>query len=355
MSPHMSDATPRTSTAQEPLTFRDRPFLRLTWTEPEGQSAGLTVAETIAARYHVEGLLAPGEGSVLLRARDLHTRKSVVIKGLRSDLLLVPGSELDPIAALTRSIRRARHMLQTERRLLVRLRNAGCNDVPIPDDYVYDLNPALRETAVHLDDILIETEPYLVLQELSGVLLDDLLRDEYPNGLDERQALAWIAPVVKTLKVLHEPWRLKSGRTWHCIYQDLKPANIMIDPVGRPTLLDFGGCQVVVDGVPVLEGTCTTGYCAPECEGPSARVLLPCADVYGIGSTLYHMLTGDDPRDRRARWRGRPGGHLDPRALPPHCSPGVRQLLERCLAPRPSERLADAGQVSRVLATLIEA
>src|SRR5512135_2604226 len=325
MSPRMSDASPRTSTAREPLIVRDRPFLRITWTEPDGQSAGLTVAETIAARYHVEDLLAPGGGSVLLRARDLRTRKSVVIKGLRSYLLPVPGSEPDPIAALTRSIRRARHMLQAERRLLVRQRNAGCNAVPIPDDY---------------DDVLIETEPYLVLQELSGVLLDDLLRDEYPNGLDERQALAWIAPVVKALEVLHEPWRLKGGRTWHCIYQDLKPANIMIDPLGRPTLLDFGGCQVVVDGVPVLEGACTVGYAPPECQGP-ARVLLPGADVYGIGSTLHHMLTGVDPRDRFQRWRGHPGGHLDPRSLPAHCSPGVRRLLERCLAPRPSERLAD--------------
>jgi hypothetical protein len=75
--------------------------------------------------------------------------------------------------------------------------------------------------------------------------------------------------------------------------------------------------------------------------------------VYGIGSTLYHMLTGVDPRDRLARWRGGPGGHLSPVDLPDRCSPGVRRLLERCLAPKPSDRLADAGQVARTISSMV--
>jgi serine/threonine protein kinase len=344
----MNDSSPRTSRVGESFTVRGRPFLRFTWAEPDGRPAELAVAETIAGRYRVENLLAPGEGGVLLRARDLRTRKAVVIKGLRNDLRPDPGTDLTP------SLRHARHRLQTERRLLVRLRNAGCNNVPIPDDYVYDLNPVLAESSPPIDELLVETEPFLVLQELTGVLLEDLLRDEFPDGLDERQALDWIAPVVRTLEVLQEPWRLGGGRTWHCVYQDLKPANIMIDALGRPTLLDFGGCQVVVDGVPVLEGACTSGYAPPECEGPATRVLLPCADVYGIGSTLFHLLTGEDPSELRTRRRGRPGAHLDLRALPKRCSPGVRQLLERCLAPRPSDRLADAGQVGRAIKHLTE-
>src|SRR5262249_20377518 len=151
---------------------------------------------------------------------------------------------------------------------------------------------------------LVETEPYLVLQRLSGVTLEQALAADFPEGMDERLALGLILPVVRALAVLEQPWRLPNGRTWHCVYQDLKPSNLMIDRSGLLTLFDFGGCQVVVDGVPVLEGSCTPGYAPPECHGDgAARVLLACANVYTIGSTLHHMLTGIDPRERLERGR----------------------------------------------------
>ena len=176
----------------------------------------------------------------------------------------------DAAAAVDAAVRHVRHLLQTERRLLVRLRNAGCNGVPVPLDYVYDVSPTLAEIAagadggppLSLDEFLIGSEPYLVLPLLTGVSLEELLAREFPAGMDERQALEMIRPVVRTLAVLHEPWRHASGRTWHCIYQDLKPANLMIDARGQAILIDLGGCQVVVDGVPVLEGAFTPGYCA---------------------------------------------------------------------------------------------
>ncbi|MBV8270547.1 MAG: hypothetical protein JO252_29815 [Planctomycetaceae bacterium] len=347
----MKEAPRRLPIAREPFSVRGRDFVQVTLPDDETPGAVFSVAETIAGRYRVEDLLAVGRSSVLLRASDLRLRRGVVIKTLRSDSLreIPPVADRASVAAGT--VRRLRHLLQTERRLLVRLRNDGCNGVPVPADYVYDVNPALEGLVG--DEFLIGTEPYLVLQELVGVTLEALLANEFPTGMDERMALEGIAPVVRTLAVLHEPWRLANGRTWHCVYQDLKPANLVVDPLGRLTLLDFGGCQVVVDGVPVLEGAYTHGYCAPECEGPTARVLLPCADVYTIGSTLHHMLSGMDPRDRRGRRPGRGGAPLDSRSLPPRCSPEVRRLLDRCLAPRPSERPADARQVAAALSRMI--
>jgi serine/threonine-protein kinase len=184
------------------------------------------------------------------------------------------------------------------------------------------------------------------------VVLEELIAREFPGGMPEPLALDLIGPIVRTLALLHEPWTLRNGRRWHCVYQDLKPANVLVDPLGRPTLLDFGGCQVVIDGVPVLAGARTAGYAPPEAVGPGARVLLPEADVYTVGSTLYHMLTGVDPRDLWARRRGRPGGHLDFRALPPGVSPGLRGLLARMLAPRPSDRPAGAGPLATALEAL---
>jgi serine/threonine-protein kinase len=183
---------------------------------------------------------------------------------------------------------------------------------------------------------------------MPGESLETLLATRFPSGMDEDEALDLIRPIVRTLETLHTPWTTRSGHVWHCVYQDLKPANIIVSPSGRASLLDFGGCQVVIDGVPVLEGARTPGYAPPECEGP-ARVLLPRADVYGLGGTLYHMLSGTDPRDRLARHRGQAGGHLNVADLPGRVSPGLRRVLARCLAPRPSDRFADARQVALAL------
>lgn len=341
----MPSASPADGAAWEPFESRGRPFLRATLPGSRPGEAAFAVAREVAGRYRVGGAFAAGPLGVLLRAVDGRTGRVVLLKALRG----YEGAEGAPADG----VRRLRHQLQAERRLLVRLRNAGCAAVAHPDDYAYDRNPALEAFGPALDEALIATEPYLVLPLLPGATLEAVLESEYPGGLDEPTALALIRPVVEALAILHEPWRLRGGSTWHCVYQDLKPANILVGPDGRPTLLDFGGCQVVVDGVPVLEGGCTPGYAAPECEGPGpARVLLACADVYGIGSTLHHMLTGVDPRDRLARRRGRPGSHLDPADLPPSVSPGLRELVARCLAPRPSGRHADARRVALALAEL---
>jgi serine/threonine protein kinase len=312
---------------------------------PGPPGPGLVVAQPLAGRYRIEALLAVSGSAVLLEARDLRTGRDVVIKALRAEAVRPPPPGVEPSVWLTEEVRRARHHLQTERRLLVRLRNLGCHDVPHPDDYVFDTNP---------HSTLGETEPYLVLQRITGATLEALIAAEFPEGMDDATALDLIAPVVRVLELLHEPWRLANGRTWHCIYQDLKPANIMIDGTGRPVLIDFAGSQVVVDGVPVLEGVYTPGYAPLECLGPEGRVLLPCADVYTVGTTLHHMLSGRDPRARfwRTARADRPGEPPDPADLPKRVDPGLRRLVADCLAPRPSGRPADAGQLARRLAEL---
>lgn len=344
----MKSSEPPPGSGWLPVSQEGRDYFRVRSPDMPGRCVGFLVPGVIAGRYEVGELLSLGELTLSLLARDRRTRRAVVVKALRGDLYPESADVPDGPAALTGAVRHARHVLQTERRLLVRLRNAGCNAVPVPIDYVYDRNPALTEVASGLDPFLIETEPYLVLQYLAGETLEEVLRRKFPSGMGERQALRWILPVVRALEVVQRPWRLGSGRTWHCVYQDLKPANLMLDPVGRLTLLDFGGCQVVVDGVPVLVGSFTPGYAPPECESP-ARVLLGCADVYSIGRTLLHMLSGVDPRARLARG----GENFDAPALPAGCSPGLRDLLTRCLAPKPSQRPADARKVAEVITGLL--
>ena len=344
----------RTAPAAQTFVYDGRRFLRVERLEADGPDAPFLVPVAIVDRYDVGAILAVGEQTVLLNATDRRTRRPVVVKTLRSDVFHPIPTGPDRDAMLFDAVRRVRHGLQTERRLLVRLRNLGLGSVANPNDYVFDLNPAWLGV---LPIELATTEPYLILEHRAGRTLEAMIREECPRGIEERRALTILRPAIDVLAALHEPWRRKSGRTWHCLYLDFKPANLLIDRFDRPTLLDFGGCQVVVDGVPVLEGACTEGYAAPESLDGSRRVLLPCADVYSVGATLRHMLTGTVPRERLRRLgdRGRePGGvRLDLRSLPQSISPALRDLLARCLAPRPSDRIADARALTRAFDAIL--
>ena len=272
----------------------------------------IVVPRTIGGRYEIQAPLAFGADASLYHALDVRTRGPVVVKAVRR--------HADPVD-FAEEVRRSRHLLQTERRLIVRMRNAGASAVVQPLDYVYDELPGLAD------------EPYLILENIDGEPLDHLLATTYPQGMQEVQAISLILPIVRALAVLHEPWRHANGQIWHCVYQDLKPSNVLIDAWYQSRLIDFGGCQVVIDGVPVLEGASTPGYAAPECESPG-RVLLACADVYGVGATLRHMLTGNATT-----------APFEPRELDGRVSNRLIDVMARCLAPRPSDRIADARRL----------
>lgn len=331
------------------LARQGRLFVRARLDDPDGGFGLVTVPDPVAGRYRPDRVLAVGELTFLLHARDLRTGRPVVIKAVRSDRLAPPPGLSDPEPVLA-AVRHARHLLQTERRLTVRLRNAGCNNVAAPVDYVHDSNPDLNALGLPVDPRLAASEPYLVLAYIPGTPLDEFLRREHPRGLDPARALSIMRPVVRTLARLQRPWRQDNGRTWVCLYQDLKPANLLIDPTGRLHLVDLGGCQVLVDGVPVLSGCLTDGYAPPEAvsDGP-ARVLQPTADVYTIGATLHHLLTGRDPRDT-PHHPGRPQARSP---LPATCPPAVRRLVDRCLAHRPSDRFPNAAKAADAIAACL--
>ena len=79
------------------------------------------------------------------------------------------------------------------------------------------------------------------------------------------------------------------------IYRDLKPANLMIDGnTGRVMLIDFGIARWVKQEEKGVTAVGTMGYAPPELF--SGRVE-PRSDVYSLGATMFHLLTGSDPQD----------------------------------------------------------
>src|SRR5262249_25685530 len=85
---------------------------------------------------------------------------------------------------------------------------------------------------------------------------------------------------------------------WYFVYQDLKPANIIRTPLADYFLIDFGTVRDVLvhnDGRHEFDYNPdhTVGYSAPEIhtEEPTEA-----SDMYTFGTTLYHVVTGEEPQ-----------------------------------------------------------
>lgn len=130
---------------------------------------------------------------------------------------------------------------------------------------------------------------YYAMEYCEGGSLDRKIEQE--GGLSERQAKEYLIQIGSALSYMH------SHRVLHL---DLKPSNIMLRSTGEAVLIDFGlskhydeqGCPESSTTI----GAGTPGYSAMEQsnyrEGSGFAATL---DVYGLGATLYKMLSGERP------------------------------------------------------------
>jgi serine/threonine-protein kinase len=185
---------------------------------------------------------------------------------------------------------------------------------------------------------------YLVMKYISGGDLASRLRSA-PNGrIDEKVVTDWGMQIADVLEYLH-------SRPKPIIYRDLKPANLMIDGnTGRVMLIDFGIARWVAKQEKGVTAVGTMGYAPPELF--SGRVE-PRSDVYGLGATIFHLLTGADPQDNPLLifdFTKNPR----PRQIAPSISTEVERILMRAVEYKPEDRFRSAGELRDVLAEHLE-
>lgn len=334
--------------------FRDqgRDFVRGIVPRGNSMDQEYTIAQPLAGRYKVKRYFASGGLGLLLAADDVRTTNEVLIKTTLDYQVGIEAGGRDQ-DGFTRKVWSRRQQLQSERRILTLLRNAGCTAVPNPNDYVFDRNPRLagpyatddQSKWTYEDQEMLNSEPYLVMEMIDGQTLEDLLEDRWPEGMDARLALEVMAQVGQVLARLHQPFHLAGGAVWNLVYRDLKPGNIMLGPHHHAYLIDFGGCRLTVNDRQVHAGAHTRGYCPPECIEAGA-VLTTAADSYTVGSTLFHLLTGLSPLTflpPEARRRGDDDDVVrrwDMDLLARRVKPEVRHFVAACLEEKPGSRPA---------------
>ena len=136
---------------------------------------------------------------------------------------------------------------------------------------------------------------------------------------------------------------LQHAREHGIIHRDIKPENIMINRQGKVKLTDLGLAKEVVDTTVTQTGIAlgTPHYMSPE-QARGDREIDTRSDIYSLGATLYHLLTGEPP------FVGKSAAvvitkHLmeqvpSPKDLRPELSDGICQIIQRMMAKEPEDR-----------------
>lgn len=246
-------------------------------------------------------------------ARDILLERDVIVK-------VIAGSSME--AELVRRFRR-------EALLTARLAHPGV--------------PAVFDLGEH------KGRPYLVLERIDGVPLDDLAAEQHPLPV------GWVAAIgAQISSVLIAALRI------NLVHRDLKPSNAMLERSGAVKVLDFGLAAAHGDGrysriTQSGQILGTAGYMAPEqIYGEPADHR---SDLYGLGGTLFHLLTGQAPFDGSTTTTTERRQLSDPPPRPSHFRPdtprALDDLVHALLAGRPEDRPANAVEVYDALAPLV--
>jgi serine/threonine protein kinase len=199
------------------------------------------------------------------------------------------------------------------------------------------------------DAVLEGRHPHLLIEFLEGPTLRALIDQGDALALEQLLPLA-----MHTAAALH----YMAGAGW--VHLDVKPSNIVMG--APPRLIDLSVARSVERAGRLTRSIGTDAYMAPEqCLPGRAGQVGPPADVFGLGATLHHALSGAPPfprergaresRDPEVRW---PQLVAEPAPLPRRIPERLSSLVRRCLAREPGERPA-AAEVAAELEPLVAA
>ena len=147
---------------------------------------------------------------------------------------------------------------------------------------------------------------------------------------------------------LDEVWRMTQAlcaalteiHARHLLHRDVKPNNIMLTPEGQTVLIDFGSARAFQrDRTQKHTRVLTAQYAPPEQYSAQAR-FGPYTDIFSLGATLYHALTGQPPPSAIDRLQNAAQTVNFPSPLPDPIYAAVRQALELRMDARP-QTIAD--------------
>src|SRR5216684_2346686 len=260
---------------------------------------GATIPHPAGDRYVIERLLGRGGFGAVYLVRDRHVKQR----------LFALKEVIDPS-------RRDHERFIFEAEVLKRL-----NHRSLPHVYHVFEHEKLRRV-------------YMLMDYIEGQNLGVLLKEQPGHCFSLPLVLTIMEPVVDALIYMH-------GQDPPIVHRDIKPANIIVPTRGGEAfLVDFGlAKEYVIDNTTAVIRHGSPGYAAPEQYGSGTN---PRTDIYGLGATLYTLLTGTVPSDAITRVTG--SKRIDPltptNLVAPDVPWTVSMVIERAMSISIEDRFA---------------
>ncbi len=205
----------------------------------------------------------------------------------------------------------------------IRKKGSGKNDEIVVNSLLAEANmmkkldhPALPRIVDIIDN---GVTIYVVMDYIEGESLDKIL-NEY-GAQSEELVVGWAKQLCDALSYLH-------SQKPPIIYRDMKPANVMLKPEGNIKIIDFGIAREYKEqnlaDTTVLG---TKGYAPPEQYSGQTDAR---SDIFALGMTMHHLLTGVDPRSGEA--------YAPVRQWNPELSEGIEIIIDKCVEPAAENR-----------------
>ena len=184
-------------------------------------------------------------------------------------------------------------------------------------------------------DVIVTDEKILIVMDyIEGRTLKDIIDEN--GAIDYKEVVDWSIQLCEVLSYLH-------SRKPAIIYRDIKPANIMLEPNGNIMLIDFGTAREYKNEDLIEDTTClgTRGYAAPEQYGGAGQTDER-TDIYNLGATMYHLVTGKNP--------SKPPYEMRPvREWSPLISSGLEKIITKATETDPEKRYQSVDDLKYAL------
>lgn len=276
--------------------------------------------QLLNGKFKIEQQVGSGGFGITYLAKDIYLDRDVVIKEC------FPGafcSRFGTQVRVTTARYNAQHreiveMFMREARSIAKLRHPNIVSV----HQVFEEN----ETA------------YMVLDLIHGRDLLDIIEDD-SDPLNPDQIRDILVKTLDAIDLIHRN---------DLLHRDISPDNILLDKWGSPSLIDFGAAREEaskkIDNVSTML-VVKDGY-SPHEFYISQGKQQPCSDLYALGATIYHLISGDAPPNSQTRLSALTNNDQDP-YLPlagrfTEFEPSFLAAIDKALSVPPKDRIASA-------------